>query len=283
MSPQNDSPFSYQLKDNFNMTKFSFFQNHNFSASEKVIIDFLSNHNFSNLTIGELAKKTATSNATIIRLSKKAGFKGFSELKIALIKENEENKFTKQEVDFSFPFSPADSLDEIEQSMANLYQNAIQKLRAQIDKQILLRIAREIISKDRVFIFGTGDSGLTSRSFINKINKLNIYPIFASANGEEDHNWQNIRKTDLAIIITYGNSKRALATEGIKTINQHGGKIALITANPASVAGNEIDYLLRIPQEEGTHKLATFYSQFAFEYVLNLIFSIVYKELTLNR
>ena len=265
------------------MTKFSFFQNHKFSSSEKVIIDFLSNNDFSNLTIGELAKRTATSNATIIRLSKKAGFKGFSELKIALIKENEEKKFTKQDVNFSFPFSPADSLDEIEQSMANLYQNAVQKLRNQIDTQVILKIAQEIISKKRVFIFGKGDSGLTSRSFINKINKLNIYPIFASANGEEDHNWQNIRKKDLAIIITYGNSKGALAAEGIKTIHQHGGKIALITANPKNTPKDKIDYLLRIPQEEGTHKLATFYSQFAFEYVLNLLFSIVYKELTLRK
>lgn len=265
------------------MTQFSFFQNHKFSTSEKAIINFLSNNNnFSKLTISELAKKTATSNATIIRLSKKAGFNGFSELKIALIKENEESKFTKQDVDFSFPFSPADSLDEIEQSMSNLYQNAVQKLRAQVDTQILLKIAQEIITKNRVFVFGTGDSGLTAQSFINKINKLNIYPIFASANGEEDHNWQNIHQKDLAMIITYGNAKNELTTDGIKTIHQHGGKLALITANPTNASQNEIDYLLSIPQEEGTHKLATFYSQFAFEYVLNLLFSIVYKELTLR-
>lgn len=266
------------------MVKYSFFQNARFSNSEQTVIDFLSqSDDFSNLTINKLAKQTATSNATIIRLSKKAGFSGFSKLKIALIKESEEKRFIKYNVDFSFPFSPGDSLDHIQQSMASLYQNAVQKLRAKIDIQILLKIAKEIIAKDRTFIFATGDTGLTSQSFINKINKLNIYPIFASANGEENNNWQNIGKNDLAIIITYGNSKRELTSQGINTIQQNNGKVVLITAHPTNIDQNKIDYLLGIPQEEGSQKLATFYSQFAFEYVLNLLFSIVYKELTLNK
>ncbi|MBP2057103.1 DNA-binding MurR/RpiR family transcriptional regulator [Lactobacillus colini] len=265
------------------MTQFSFFKNQKYSASEQAIIDYLSRiDSFTNLTISQLAQATATSNATIIRLSRKAGFTGFSELKVALIKEIEEKKFTKQDVDFSFPFSPADSLTEIEQAMANLYQNSIQKLHSQIDTQLLLKVAQEFISAKRIFIFGTGDTGLTARSFINKINKLNIYPIFASSNNEQNSNWNNVHDGDLAIIITYDNFDEALKKYGIPTIHQNQGKVVAITANPDSFNLKEINYLIPIPNEEGLQKLATFYSQLAFEYVLNLLFSIIYRELALR-
>ena len=41
------------------------------------------------LSINDLAKKTYTSNATIIRLCRKTGYSGYKALKVDLIKERE--------------------------------------------------------------------------------------------------------------------------------------------------------------------------------------------------
>lgn len=255
-----------------------------FSASEKAVIEYLlqNKNQIAQLTLSQLAKLSNTSNATIIRLSKKLGFNGFSALKIALIKEHEDQKFTVSSVDFSFPFQPADSLIDIHHAMSSLYQTSIQKLDAYLDLQSLLKLAHEIIYSNRIFIFGTGDTGLTVRSFINKINKLDIYPIFGSANEEEDSNLKNIHEGDLAIIVSYESSNKDLIDKGIQTIVKNKGKIAVITSNVKNINEKLLNYLIKIPSEEGKTKLATFYSQFAFEYVLNLIFSITYRELILD-
>lgn len=259
---------------------FTIFKDEQFSPAEEDVIKYLEDHseNIDQLTIGELAKESHTSNATIIRLSKKAGCSGFADMKIKLVKERELQKFTTSDVDFSFPFTPASSLVEIDQAMTNLYDSALQKLHAHLDLQEILQLTRQLLTSKRTFIFGTGDSGLTVQSFINKINKLNVYPIFGSKHGEGEHNAKHVTEDDLAIFVTYGNVLEEYI-EDVKAIHKRGGKIALITGNGRSILAKYADYLITVPpEEEREKKLATFYSQFAFEYVLNLIFSITWRE-----
>ena len=53
------------------------------------------------MNIGELAKATYTSNATILRTCRKLECDGFKEFKQRLIKEIESQKHMKQTVDFT--------------------------------------------------------------------------------------------------------------------------------------------------------------------------------------
>ena len=160
------------------------------------MIDYLENNldEIDNLTINNLAKKTHTSNASIIRLCHKVNCSGFPELKIKLIKERENQKYINNDVNFTFPFTPAYNLNEIAKSMTDLYNNDLKLLYSSLDMEKVERIAKKIFFASRIFIFGIGDSGLTARSFINKVNKLNIYPIFASENDEADSNSQTLKK-----------------------------------------------------------------------------------------
>ena len=79
-----------------------------YTSSEQAIIQYLETNpeKFDELTIGSLARASLTSNASIIRLSQKAGFKGFKDLKVALIKQRELQRYHNNDIDFSFPFSP---------------------------------------------------------------------------------------------------------------------------------------------------------------------------------
>lgn len=266
------------------MTLQIFFKNQKYTNTEQIVIDYLENNlnEIDNLTINNLAKKTHTSNASIIRLCHKVNCSGFPELRIKLIKEREKQKFINNDVSFTFPFTPADSLNEIAKSMTDLYDNSLKLLYSSLDIDKIEQIAQKIFVANRIFIFGIGDSGLTARSFINKVNKLNIYPIFASENDEADSNSQHLRKNDIALIITYGTSNKDY-DHVIRNLQNGDGQTIVITADKNSLLSKNSDYLLIIPDEEKKHKVATFYSQFAFEYVLNLIFAILYRETILNK
>lgn len=58
-----------------------------FTLSEKVLIDCITNHidQLPDMKISELAKNTYTSNATVVRLSRKLGFSG---IVIAILPES---------------------------------------------------------------------------------------------------------------------------------------------------------------------------------------------------
>ena len=77
-------------------------ENH-YTESEQQVIDYLLDHleDLTLLSINDLAKKSYTSNATIIRLCHKVGYQGYRQFKLALLQELEANKYMVSQVDYS--------------------------------------------------------------------------------------------------------------------------------------------------------------------------------------
>ena len=72
-----------------------------FTKSEIEVINFIKeNPNLVlNMTIGELANQTFSSNTTIIRICKKLGFNGFRDFKIEYLRNIESLKYLNNETD----------------------------------------------------------------------------------------------------------------------------------------------------------------------------------------
>lgn len=249
-----------------------------YTDTEKEIINYIE-HNLNkidNLTITDLAKKSHTSNASVIRLSRKVNCDGFKALKVKIIKERENNHYLNNNVDFSFPFSPVDDLETIKSSITNLYLNSLAVLREQVSISKIMKAVEMIINSKNVFMFGVGDTGITVKSFINKVNKLRIYPIFANENGEDDNIVKRLKPNDIAIFTSYDSYEHEFEKEIIEA--HKNCKTILITAKPETIYKDKIDLIIPIPNEEKEKKVATFFSQFAFQYVFNLIFAFLYKN-----
>lgn len=258
-------------------------KNLRYTAAEQAVIAYLEKHinQIEGLTITRLAQESLTSNATIIRLSHKVGCSGFKDLKVKIIKNIELNRLTDNHVDFSFPFSPVDDLPTIKNAMADLYQNGLNLLRDKIDMTKVKEVAALILHAARVFIYASGDTGITVKSFINLVNKLNIYPILATENGEQGNITARLLPRDLAIFVSY-NKYAFNYREELATLLDKGNQIVLITANTKPPVFKKATVGIAIPDEEKQKKVATFYSQFAFHFVLNLVFAILYKEKVLS-
>lgn len=256
-----------------------FNQSQNYTSSEKEVIKYLEAHldSIDTLTINDLARKSLTSNATIIRLSRKINCSGFKELKVKIIKERENNRYLNENIDFSFPFSPIDDLATIKSSMTDLYLNSLKVLQERVNMKLIKRLTEMILEAKHTFMFGIGDTGITTRSFINKVNKLNLYPIFANENGEQDNIARRIKKNDLAIFTSYDSYTSEFENE-IDTLSQKECQIVLITSNLNTHLKDDAALIIPVPNEEKEKKVATFFSQFAFQYVFNLLFAVLYKE-----
>ena len=235
-------------------------QENKYTETEKEVIDYLMNHLdlLDELSISDLAKKTYTSNATIIRLCRKAGYSGYKALKVDLIKEREANKYIVENVDYTTPFQFNETTEEIMKNMFSLYQESIKQVYSSLDIDVLKSMADEIIHKKRIFLFSYGDTQTTVINFTNKLVKVNIFPTLAT------------------LIISYRGQERLL--ECVQTLTKNHVRIGLITANKKNSLMAYCDDLIMIPDCEKENRISTFYSQLAFQYVLSNLYAIIYHQ-----
>ena len=118
-----------------------------FFDSEKKIAKYIINNydKVVEMTVGQLASASGSSEASVSRFCKKIGVKGFHHLKISLAKEMVESNLSNDEV------SNRISIDDIEQSLQNILANKVEELKQTISmlnienfKNILEIIAKAI-------------------------------------------------------------------------------------------------------------------------------------------
>lgn len=251
-----------------------------FTNTELEVVRFIRNDitRIPLLNISDLADLTYSSNATIIRVCKKLNCKGFSDLKIKLVKEAESLKYIKQSVDFSAPFSITETTYDVINNMGSLYKETIDILNSNINIEELEKVIDIIYSSRRIYLYGQGDSLMTMKAFINKLMKLNFYAICATDNYEENAITQTITKDDCVILCSYRGHILDSATYIPMLLKSH-AKIIGITAQKNTRVSKISDYVIYIPNLEDQNKIGTFYSQLGLNYILNLFYSLLYLRI----
>ena len=249
-----------------------------FTYTELKVIDYILEHSeqFEDLTINELAGNSFSSNATIIRICRKLGFEGYRDFKIAYLKERESQKYVTNNVDFSLPFYQNASSASIINSMSSLYKESIDLINSQLDIKTLDQVVSAILSSKRLFVFAVGDTRITAMNFINKMIKINYYPVLATDHHEELAFCHNMTSEHCALFISYS-GHNSTYEDCLKILKGKRCTILSISANERSLIMKAGDYKISIPDKEEDDKIATFYSQFAFQYILNIIYSLIYK------
>lgn len=105
-----------------------------------------------NMSVTELAEKTNVSEATVMRMSKKAGCKGFYHFKISLARNiQEENTDSNFEI----------NLNDYNTSIQNIFQYKCEELKKcdeLIDREMVKKSLELIKSCDTLYIFGAGNT-----------------------------------------------------------------------------------------------------------------------------
>ena len=254
-------------------------QKKDFTPAECSIADYLLSHrdSLAGLTIRQLARETYSSNATIVRMCKNLGFSGFRELRMALVRELEAARYVVGTTDYTTPFLPTEPAGTVANRIYSLYKNTMDEVQAQLDMEVLEQIARTMMQAQRVFLFGLGDVKLTLHSFMNKMVKIDQFPILATENGEEAAIAPYLTKRDCAVFVTYS-ARHGSFDQCLQQLKKHQVPIIVLTANPDCELVRASRLRVIVPDLEREDKIATFYSQLTFEYLLNLIFALIYRD-----
>lgn len=250
-----------------------------FSDTEKGVVSYILEHPWqtAQISIGRLAEETFSSNSTILRICRKTGMNGFRQFKSELTRELEASKYVSRTVDFSQPFNIRETTGSIFQSMSSLYRNTVDVLQRSLRQDAVQQAADLICNSEHMFLYGVGDSALTCQAFLNKMMKIRCFGTLATENNDELHLSEQVTDHDCALFVTYS-GKQAQYPPCIRILKENHVPVIAVTAHPESLIGKNADVLIVIEDREGRddEKIATFYSQLCFSYVLNMIYSLVY-------
>jgi len=228
------------------------------------------------MTIGQLAAASYASNPTIVRLCRKLGVSGFREFKIVLASELERSAGI-EDVDANVPFGLKESAETIAGRIADLTQATVREGSQLLQGPDLDAAAALLDSAKQVYLFATGDSMVRALSFQGKLLKVNRLVHVTHLMQEQGYYAYNAGIEDCAVFITYHGQQSGYA-EYAATMKQNGVKLIAITANSEGTLADLCDLVLPLPlSEDPISKIATFSSQIAIDYVLNVLYSCMFN------
>jgi DNA-binding MurR/RpiR family transcriptional regulator len=238
-----------------------------------------------NMTICALAQASYTSASAISRLCKKAGAANYTEFKIKLTQERE-NNLQARAPDADIPFGESDSCESIAQKIAQISIKSIKQTNASLNFPLLESAVRYLRKTDIIDIYGEGDSLQEAFDFVNKMGRIGKYGRLEQDASIQAHQAVTSDNTHCAIIISHSGEKR-MPYLIAKILKQHSVPIMLITSNPDSPLSRMATWSIWTGIYETkslTQKLTTYGSQIAVHYILDCIFSFVYaSEYNRNR
>lgn len=251
----------------------------NFTTNEISIAAYILSHKeqILPLSIQELARATYTSHSAISRLTHKLGLSGYKEFILKLAREFQQDAHSISNVDVNYPFEYGETPIQVAKEIAELMKETLDKNFAFLEDAQLAKAAEMLNQADKICIYALGDSQIRAKSFQNKLMKINKYAVIATELSEWEYHTVNLTQQDCAIFLTY----HGLTANNLKAAQyfaRHSIPFITITAAHGTELARLSTLCIQVPKDEVKHaKIGTFSSQISFEYVLNVIYSCIYK------
>ena len=249
------------------------------TESEKTISHFILDQGMEvlSLSVKDLAKATYTSPATVVRLTKKLGLDGYNDFKIKYSAELQSTLHTSG-VDVNFPFTEYDSAQQVVHQMATMTKEVIDDTLQLIDYVQLDRAVKLILQAECIDIYGVGNTISAALTFQHELTRIGRNVNMRLMAGEQHFLAQTSNPKHVAVVISYsGETSEVIRTARILSAS-HTPIIAI-----TSIGDNRLSRLATVTlnvssREKLYKKIAPFASTISINYMLNLLFSLTFKD-----
>ena len=225
-------------------------------------------------SIVDLAERAGTSTATVTRLSRTLGFRGYANLRVALATETGRAEQARWDTDISGDIAPEDSLDRVLGVIAAADTRAIQATAAGLDLAAVERVAEAIAGAGRVELFGLGSSGTAGREMAFRLERIRVPVWFRSDSHTALTNAALMRPGDVAIGLSHSGRTREVI-ETLSEASDQGALTVAVTSFGRSPLAEVADIVLTTSVHETTFRLAALSALHSQLVVLDLIYVAV--------
>lgn len=226
----------------------------------------------------DLAKELGVSQSAIMKFVKKTSGVGFTEFKILLSKEYENQK--KQNILLKHDsISLTDSLEVISKTIISESVFSLTNTIAQLDMEDMENCIDIINNSKRVFLIGMGSSALPASDLASKLIKVGITAIWSQDIDSIEAAAFSATEEDTFLIFSYrGKSKKTLEISEIAKSNK--AKIIVVTKNTMSEQSAIADKVISIISNETELRTAAMSSKIVFFSIVDILFlGIIKKDL----
>lgn len=223
------------------------------------------------LSIGELAQKSGSSEATVVRLCKLLDFNGYKDFKISITKdmaymskEDEDEQYTDVE--------PGDSLEKIIQNISYNNKKSIDNTLEIISFDSIERAVNLIVSANRIELFGVGASFIIAYDAVQKFSRINKIAMSSPDPHIQIANAANLKKGDVAVAISYSGETRD-TYDSIKMAKEAGAATISLTKFGQSSISDICDINLFVSAPEISIRSGAMSSRIAQLNMIDILFT----------
>lgn len=248
----------------------------NMTDSEKKIAEYVLNNTSEiyKLSAAELASFTDTSGASVIRFVKKIGFEGFQEFKIALAKNDVEEK--DEEADYDY-IDVKDTVREVMSKTARKNIKTIEDTLELLDEKQVEEAMNAIQKAKHIYLFGVGASALIALDFQYKLLRINKNAFMHLDSHMQLSMAAHIEEEDVAIAISYAGKTKEVYSALFKA-KEKGAKCISITKYGSNPVSSIADIKLQVPSIEKDLRVGAISSRIAQLTLIDILFIGVAKN-----
>lgn len=235
--------------------------------AEKKIADVLLNNDKSvpSMFIGDFAQLCDCSVATVTRFSKKLGFNGFPQLKIALAREKDFSPVGEN-------ITAADTAAEVFAKICNDIYGSLERTKKSINADELQKCCEAVISADKIFLFGLGNSASVAQDAAHKLFRLG-----KDSTAYTDNHMQAIAAThtgkgSLVIGVSHSGKSKDIV-DALKLSRENGATTVAITSLGNHPLKKVSDIVLNTVSEETNYRILGLSSRIAQLAIIDAIYS----------
>lgn len=244
----------------------------NAGEAEKQLISRLQRNPESVLrkTIKEIAKETYTSPATIVRLCKKLGCKGYKDFQstlayeVALFRESRDIAFQK--------ITQKDTVEDIIYKVTKKNIESLETTRKLLEPKIITDCVKLLEISRTVSLFGLGTSLLVARDLYLKLLRADVICSLCDDWHAQFLTARNLRAGDVAIVISYSGLTEEML-QCAKEAKANGAKVIAITRAVESKLAAEADFVLPVAATELIHRSGAMSSRISQLNVVDVLFT----------
>ncbi len=242
-------------------------------VAERKIADFIMNdpQGVLPLSISQLAERCGGSEATIVRFSKKLGFDGYQQMKLALAKEANTRPVSEN-------ITETDSAYDIFGKVCEDIYCSLEKTKKALDQKALEDCCNAILSAGEILVFGLGNSASVATDASHKMFRLGL-----KAHAYTDNHMQAIAAAhtnaqSVVIGISHsGASKDVL--QAMEIAKQNGATTVSITGYKKSPVDKASDISLHTVSDETNYRILGLSSRIAQLALIDAVYSYLVCKL----
>ncbi|AIU73655.1 hypothetical protein AT03_15515 [Hafnia alvei FB1] len=252
-----------------------------FTPGERIIADYIlaNPDKLKQCSSQELASILNISQSSIVKFAQRLGFKGFTNLKMALIEEwgQQSKQNAESEQHLHNDINVHDTPSVIAEKLFRAKQQALRMTTDSVNLAQLESVVAEIKAARRVQIMGMGGSSLVAKDLAYKLMKIG-YPVMNEMDSHVQMTVaQSLGEGDVQIVISYSGALKEIFIAA-QAAQEKGAKIIAITSLQDSPLRKLADFVLDTIADEARWRSSSISARTAQNTITDLLFVCLLQE-----